>query len=99
MLLPAEDMPVGQDIDCGPYQVTENEVVEFASARAPQYVHVDRDLAAHTDVRALDRQRSAHGPDHPKGSQRPACISGTAFVAGKDIHDIRFLRRGAPATW
>ncbi|KQY63460.1 hypothetical protein ASD30_00060 [Nocardioides sp. Root140] len=78
MLLPAEDMPVGQDIDCGPYQVTENEVVEFASARAPQYVHVDRDLAAHTDVRALDRQRSAHGPDHPKGSQRPACTSGTA---------------------
>jgi len=53
VLLPAEDMPVGVELDCGSYAVTEEEIVEFASHWDPQYFHIDRDAAEHSDFGGL----------------------------------------------
>ena len=92
MLLPAEDMPVGQDIDCRPYQVTENQVVEFASAWAPQYVHVDRDLAAHSNVRARPRRGLGH-PRHALPSPQRAGDVVTWSIVGRR-HSYRQGPRG-----
>ncbi len=90
VLLPAEDMPIGQEIDCGFHQVTEDEIVEFASTRDPQYFHVDRDLAAHSDFGGL----IASGLHTASIFQRLAA-TGTYLrhdvVAGKGIHGMRFL--------
>ncbi|NNM47057.1 MaoC/PaaZ C-terminal domain-containing protein [Knoellia koreensis] len=91
LLLPAEDMPVGQEIECGSYQVTEDEIVEFASAWDPQYFHVDPDLAAHSDFGGL----IASGLHTASIFQRLAATGMYQrydVVAGKEIHGMRFLR-------
>ncbi len=90
-LLPAEDMPVGEEIDCGSYEVTEDEIVEFASAWDPQYFHVDRDLAAHSDFGGL----IASGLHTASIFQRLAATGVYQrydVVAGREIHTMRFLR-------
>ena len=91
LLLPAEDMPIGQEIECGSYQVTEDEIVGFASAWDPQYFHVDRDLAAHSDFGGL----IASGLHTASIFQRLAATGVYQrydIIAGKEIHGMRFLR-------
>ncbi|GAA4372371.1 MaoC/PaaZ C-terminal domain-containing protein [Agromyces bauzanensis] len=91
VLLPAEDMPIGQEIDCGFHQVTEDEIVRFASTWDPQYFHVDRDLAAHSDFGGL----IASGLHTASIFQRLAATGVYQrydVVAGKEIHGMRFLR-------
>ncbi len=46
--LRAEDLPVGVVLDLGPYDVTSNEIIEFARQWDPQPFHVDPDFAATT---------------------------------------------------
>lgn len=90
-LLPAEDMPVGQEIDCGSHHVTETEMVAFASAWDPQYFHVDGELAAASDFGGL----IASGLYTASVFQRLA-VTGLFHrydvVAGKEIRSLRFLR-------
>jgi len=90
-LLPAEDMPVGEKIDCGSYEVTEDEIVAFASVWDPQYFHTDRELAAHSDFGGL----IASGLHTASIFQRLAATGVYQHydvVAGKEIHTMRFLR-------
>ena len=90
-LLPAEGLPVGEPIDCGSHQVTEAEIVEFASEWDPQYFHVDRDAAAHSEFGGL----IASGLHTTAVFQR---LAATALytrydvVAGRVIRECRFLR-------
>ena len=90
-LLPAEGLPVGEPIDCGSHQVTEAEIVEFASEWDPQYFHVDRDAAAHSEFGGL----IASGLHTTAIFQR---LAATALytrydvIAGRVIRECRFLR-------
>lgn len=95
VLLPAEDMPVGQQIDCGSYEVTEDEIVDFASVWDPQYFHTDRAAAEHSDFGGL----IASGLHTASIFQRLAAA--TVYqrfdvVAGREIHNMRFLRPVRP---
>lgn len=90
-LLPAEDMPVGEEIDCGSYEVTEEQIIDFASTWDPQYFHVDRDLAAHSDFGGL----IASGLHTASIFQRLAATGVYQrydVVAGREIQTMRFLR-------
>ena len=44
-LLHFEDFPIGRRIDCGPYPVTKEEIVEFAREFDPQPHHIDEEAA------------------------------------------------------
>lgn len=91
LLLPAEDMPVGQEIDCGSHAVTEQEMVAFATTWDPQYFHVDGELAAASAFGGL----IASGLYTASVFQRLA-VTGLFHrydvVAGKEIRSLRFLR-------
>ncbi|WP_348681181.1 MaoC/PaaZ C-terminal domain-containing protein [uncultured Microbacterium sp.] len=84
-------MPVGEEIDCGSYEVTEEEIVDFATTWDPQYFHIDRDLAEHSDFGGL----IASGLHTASIFQRLATTGVYQrydVVAGKEIHNMRFLR-------
>jgi acyl dehydratase len=95
VLLPAEEMPVGVELDCGSHEVTEEEIVGFASVWDPQYFHVDRDAAEHSDFGGL----IASGLHTASIFQR-LCVAGIFsdydVIAGKEIHNLRFLRAVRP---
>jgi acyl dehydratase len=91
MRLPAEEMPVGVEIDCGTHPVTEEEIVEFASAWDPQYFHVDREAALHSDFGGL----IASGVHTTAIFQRLAATtvySRYDVIAGREIEKLRFRR-------
>lgn len=52
-LLPAEELPVGQELDCGSYQLNEQELCAFATQWDPQYFHVDPARASDSDFGGL----------------------------------------------
>lgn len=95
VLLPAEDLPLGQEIDCGSHTVSEDEIVRFASSWDPLYFHVDPRLAPHSDFGGL----IASGLHTASIYQRLAV---TGFfcrydvIAGREIHSMRFLRPVRP---
>ena len=94
-LLPAGDLPVGQGIDCGSYEVTEDEIVGFASSWDPLYFHVDPHQAVHSDFGGL----IASGLHTASIYQRLAVtglFSRYDVIAGKEIHGMRFLRPVRP---
>jgi acyl dehydratase len=88
---PAEDLPVGGVIDLGEHAVSEEEIVEFASVWDPQYFHVDRAAAADGHFSGL----IASGLHTASIFQR-LCVAGIFshydVIAGKEIHNLRFLR-------
>ena len=89
--LPAEDMPVGQEIDCGSHEVTVDEIIEFATHWDPQYFHVDRDAAAQSSFGDV----IASGLHTASIFQRLAVTglySRYDVIAGKEIQNLRFLR-------
>lgn len=94
-LLPAEELPVGQEVDCGSHAVTEEEIVGFASAWDPQYFHVSRDHAAHSDFGGL----IASGL-HTASIYQKLAVAGLLHrfdvVAGREIRSLRFLRPVRP---
>lgn len=90
-LLPAEDMPVGEEIDCGSYGVTEDEIVAFASIWDPQYFHTDPDAAAHSDFGGLIAS-GLHTASIFQRLAATAVYQRYDVVAGREIHNMRFLR-------
>lgn len=94
-LLPAEDLPLEQDVDCGTHAVSQEEIVAFASAWDPQYFHVSPDLAAHSDFGGI----IASGLHTVSIYQRLA-VGGLLHrfdvVAGREITSLRFLRPVRP---
>jgi acyl dehydratase len=91
VLLPAEDMPVGVELDCGSHEVTEEEIVGFASVWDPQYFHVDRDAAEHSDFGGLIAS-GLHTASIFQRLAATAVYNRYDVVAGKEIHGMRFLR-------
>ncbi|HEX3675539.1 MAG TPA: MaoC family dehydratase [Rhizomicrobium sp.] len=53
MLLHFEDLPVGRVFECGPYNVTREEIFEFASEFDPQPHHLDEDAAQASMLKGL----------------------------------------------
>ncbi|RIK17685.1 MAG: dehydratase [Acidobacteria bacterium] len=94
-LLPAEELPVGEDVDCGTHAVTEEEIVAFATQWDPQYFHVSPELAAHSDFGGI----IASGLHTVSIYQRLA-VGGLLrrfdVVAGREITSLRFLRPVRP---
>lgn len=90
-LLPAEDMPVGEELDCGSYEVNEDEIIAFATHWDPQYFHIDPQAAAHSNYGGL----IASGLHTTSIYQRLA-VTGLYdrydIIAGKEIRSLRFLR-------
>jgi acyl dehydratase len=91
VLLPAEEMPVGVELDCGSHEVTEEEIVGFASVWDPQYFHVDRDAAEHSDFGGLIAS-GLHTASIFQRLAATAVYQRYDVVAGKEIHGMRFLR-------
>jgi acyl dehydratase len=52
-LLHFEDFPVGRTFACGPYDVTKEEIFEFASQFDPQPHHLDEDAANKSMLKGL----------------------------------------------
>lgn len=90
VLLPAEHMPIGEEIDCGSYEVTEDEIVSFASQWDPQYFHIDPQAAAHSNYGGL----IASGL-HTSSIYQRLAVTGLYnrydIIAGKEIR-LRFVR-------
>jgi acyl dehydratase len=53
MLLHFEDLPVGRIFECGPYNVTKEEIFEFASEFDPQPHHLDEVAAQASMLKGL----------------------------------------------
>lgn len=90
-LLPAEDLPIGRAFDCGSYEVSEAEIIEFGSAWDPQYFHVDADRAATSDFGGL----IASGLHTLCVYQRlavTAVYQRYDIVAGRALQPVQFLR-------
>lgn len=94
-LLPAEDLPIDREIDCGSYVVTQDDIIEFARSWDPQYFHVNPGLAVHSDFGGL----IGSGVHTLAIFQRLAVAAVYAkydVVAGKHMRDLRFLRPVKP---
>ncbi|SNR53428.1 MaoC/PaaZ C-terminal domain-containing protein [Blastococcus mobilis] len=92
-----EDLEVGVDLPTGAYIMTAEEIVEFASAWDPQFFHVDADAAADGYFGEL----IASGVHTLAVFQRLAVDAHFArwnIIAGRRIHDLRFLVPSAPET-
>ncbi|RNI24929.1 dehydratase [Flexivirga caeni] len=88
---PAEDIPVGQEIDCGSYQLTEPEIIGFATAWDPQYFHIDPQRAARSEFGGL----IASGVHTLAIYQRLAAdgfYQDYDVIAGRTLEQVRFLR-------
>lgn len=89
--LPAEEMPLGVEIDCGSYAITEQEIIEFGTRWDPQYFHVDPDAAAHSTFGGV----IASGVHTTAVFQRLATLAvynRYDVIAGREIRALRFLR-------
>ncbi|WP_446663605.1 MaoC/PaaZ C-terminal domain-containing protein [Flexivirga sp. B27] len=90
-LLPAEALPIGREIDCGSYEVTESAIRDFATEWDPQYFHVDPARAADSDFGGL----IASGLHTMSIYQRlvvTAVYQRYDVVAGRNFRQVRFLR-------
>lgn len=90
-LLPAEDMPVGEELDCGSYEVSERDIIDFARQWDPQYFHVDPQAAVDSVFGGI----IASGVHTTAIFQRLAATAMYArydVIAGKELRRVRFLR-------
>jgi acyl dehydratase len=93
----AEDLEVGDVFDLGSCVVTEQEVVEFASAWDPQFFHVDAQAAADGHFGGL----IASGI-HTMAVFQRLSVAGfwgrSATIAARGMRDVRFVRPVRPTT-
>lgn len=92
----AEDLRPGERYELGSYVLTEEDIVDFASAWDPQFFHVDPTAAS----------ASAFGGLIASGIQTfavfqklivEAHFSDWNIIAGKEIRELRFLRPVRPS--
>lgn len=91
----AEDLRVGERHELGSHRVTEQEILEFATAWDPQYFHVDTQAAAEGPFGGL----IASGVHTVAIFQKlvvTACFRHWNIIAGKEIRDLRFPRPVRP---
>lgn len=83
-------MPVGVEIDCGSYELTEQEIIAFGRLWDPQYFHVDPAAAAHGTFGGV----IASGVHTTAIFQRLATLAvynRYDVIAGREIRALRFL--------
>ncbi|HJG81294.1 MAG TPA: MaoC family dehydratase N-terminal domain-containing protein [Brevibacterium senegalense] len=93
--LPAEQIPVGVEVELGSHTVTEEEVLAFGRDWDPQYFHVDEDAARESDFGGL----IASGIHTLAVYQRLSVtqvLTGYDIVAGRQLREVRFLRPVRP---
>jgi acyl dehydratase len=91
----AEDLRPGERLELGTHRVTEDEIVEFASAWDPQFFHLDPAAAAAGPFGGL----IASGIQTLAVFQKLVVESHFAdwnIIAGKQIDELRFLRPVRP---
>ncbi|GGB34481.1 acyl dehydratase [Flexivirga endophytica] len=91
MLLSAEDLPVGNEIDCGSYEVTDGDARDFAAQWDPQYFHVDPERAGDSEFGGL----IASGLHTMSIYQRlvvTAVYQRYDVIAGRAFRHVKFLR-------
>jgi acyl dehydratase len=94
----ADDLKAGDVFELGSYTVTEQEIVEFASAWDPQFFHVDAQAAADGLFDGL----IASGI-HTMAVFQKLSVAGfwgrSATIAARGMRDVRFVRPMRPATF
>lgn len=93
--LPAEDLPVGEEIDCGTHQVTEQEIIDYATSWDPQYFHVDPVGAADSEFGGLIAS-GLHTLSIYQKLAVTAAYNGYDVIAGRELEHVRFLRPVRP---
>ncbi len=83
-----EDLPMGQDIDCGSFTLTEAEIIDFATRFDPQPWHLDDDLARNSYFQGLCAS-GVHSQAAAIGLMVRA-INGVAIVAGGALNQAIF---------
>jgi acyl dehydratase len=83
-----EDLPIGREIDCGRFALTEAEIIDFASRFDPQPWHLDDILARDTYFRGLCAS-GVHSQAAAIGLVVRA-IKGTEIIAGGALNEVRF---------
>ncbi len=83
-----EDLPIGQELDCGSFALTEAEIIDFATRFDPQPWHLDDILARDTYFRGLCAS-GLHSQAAAIGLVVRA-IKGTAIIAGGALNEVRF---------
>ncbi len=92
-----EELPIGQEIDCGSFTLTAAEIIAFATQFDPQPWHLDDALARETYFQGLCAS-GLHTQAAAIGLMVRA-ISGTAIVAGGALNQAHFrapVRPGQP---
>lgn len=84
-----EDLPIGQEIDCGSFTLCRADIVEFAGKFDPQPWHLDEELAQATYFQGLCAS-GLHSQAAAIGLMVRA-IGGVAIVAGGALNEARFL--------
>lgn len=88
---PAEELPVGQPVDCGSHEISEAEILEFAQHWDPQYFHVDPQAAATSEFGGI----IASGLHTTAIFQRllaTGLLTSIDVIAGRMIRECRFLQ-------
>lgn len=91
VLLPAEELPIGRHLDCGTHEVTEQEMVEFASQWDPQYFHVDPARAPTSDFGGLIAS-GLHTLSIYQKLAVTAVYQRYDVIAGRALEPVRFVR-------
>ncbi len=84
-----DELPLGEEIPCGSFQFTRDDIIAFAEKYDPQPFHLDDAAAEASYFRGL----SASGL-HTQGAAiglMVRVLQGTAFIAGWSLHETRFF--------
>jgi acyl dehydratase len=84
-----EDLPLGQEIDCGSFTLSATEIIDFARQFDPQPWHLDDVLARETYFQGLCAS-GVHSQAAAIGLMVRA-ISGVVIVAGGALNEARFM--------
>lgn len=90
-----EDLRVGQEYHLGSYTLSEDDLIEFASAWDPQVFHVDKDAAETAQYGGL----IASGVQTIAIYQRLVVrdvFDRWSVIAGRSLREVRFLRPARP---
>jgi acyl dehydratase len=89
-----DEVPVGLLSTAGPYQITREEIVEFAQRWDPQDFHLDEQHAAESDFGTLVAPAAMVISVMARLSAEEAPL--TATVAGLGLDQVRFVRPVLP---
>lgn len=90
-----EDLEVGETIEFGEYDVTEDEIVEFAERYDPQFFHVDPERASETMYGGLIAS-GWHTASMTMRMLVDGFLSEAASMGAKGVDELRWYRPVRP---